>query len=349
MRRELRLVRAAALFLAPALLLAACGDSTGTPQAVAAETAVVVNSTNRSLTVQPLGALQGRTVGLGSQGSPVSVATRGNFAVVPMGSYPYAAVVELFTGAVGFVKLPDGSGATGAAFLNDSIAVVANSNLNTVSPVNIRRLTAGAPIAVGGFPQSVVAEAGRLYVINAELVDFAPAKHGTVTVLDGSLNKVGTVQLSGDNPAAGAFLDGKLYVVDSGSYGAGDGAISVVDPVALTEAKQVAGFGNFPGAVAAGADKRVYVGVYGTGIVVWNPATGTFVNDVAHPLLPAGSPVTSAVGFDSQGRLYSLNPGECKDPGKLFRLTAGGASAQEFTTGVCPFALAFTGVTPLPD
>jgi hypothetical protein len=340
----------AALALVPALALAACKDGMGPNTTTPGqETAVVVNSVNRSLTVQPLNVLQGTTIGLGSQGSPVSIATRGNAAVVPMGTYPFAALVDLFTGSVAFAKLPDNSGATGAAFLNDSIAIVANSNRNTVSPVNVLRGTVGAEVAVGTYPQAVVAQGGRVYVINAELVNFSPARHGTVTVLDAALNRVGTVDLGADNPAAGVFLDGKLYVVNSGNYGAnggaGDGSLSVVDPVTLKETKLVAGFGNFPGAIAASADKRLYVGVYGTGILVWNPSTSAFEKDAAHPLLPNGSPVTSGIGFDSSGRLYSLDPGACSDPGHLLLVSPAGALEKDFATGVCPFALAFTRVS----
>jgi hypothetical protein len=345
MRTDFRSRALAALALLPALALAACDSSTGPTTEAGQETAVVVNSVNRSLTVQPLGAFQGRTVGLGSQGSPVSIAVRRNLAVVPMGTYPFAALVELSTGEVRYAALPENSGATGAAFLNDSIAIVANSNRNTVSPVNVYRGTVGPEVAVGHFPQAVVAQDGRVYVINAELVDFASVGHGTVTVLDGALNRVGTVGLGGDNSAAGAFLDGKLYVVNSGSYGADDGSLSVVDPATLTETKRVAGFGNFPGAVAAGPDRRLYVGVYGTGIVVWNPSgAGTFDHDAAHPLLAGGSSVVSALGFDSGGRLHSVDPGACKDPGHLVRLNSAGAVQQDYATGVCPFALAFTGI-----
>src|SRR4051812_19736054 len=123
-----RLLRLATLALAPAAL-AAC-DNPNTPGGRATRLEVVVNSVDNSLTLIPVdsAAPTVRMVGLGSvSASPVTVAARKRFAVVPEGIYPFAAVVDLRAGTVaGSVALPANSGATGAAFLNDSIAIVGN-------------------------------------------------------------------------------------------------------------------------------------------------------------------------------------------------------------------------------
>ena len=180
--RYRRLARFALFALAPAAL-AAC-DNPNSPHGNPTRLAVIVNSVDNSLTLTDVddNGTSLRTVGLGSvSASPVSVAARKGFAVVPEGIYPFATVVDLQTATVArSVALPANSGATGVAFLNDSIAIVGNSNRNTVSPVNVVRGTVGAEVAVGVYPQAVVAGTdGRLFVINGNLVNFsspAPAR-----------------------------------------------------------------------------------------------------------------------------------------------------------------------------
>jgi hypothetical protein len=336
----------AALALAPTLALAAC-DAPGTdPTRVTYQAAVVVNSVGRSLTVIPTDNVgQVTTIPLGASGSPVSLAVRGSSAVVPMGTYPFAAVANVATGATAFAALPANSGATGAAFANDSIAVVANSDRNTVSPVNVNTRVVGAEIPVGVYPQAVVSTAERVFVINANLVNFAPAGHGSVTVLNSSLTPVGTVQLTGDNPAAGVVIGDKLYVLNSGHFGKADGTLSVVDIPTLKETKLATGFGEFPGSLAPAADGRLFVGVYGSGILVYNPSSGNFDRGPANPLVPTGSKTFSALAVDQLGRLYSADPGECSAPGKLFRVTSETEINQTVPTGVCPFAVAIARIT----
>lgn len=336
-------LRGAAVLVA-ASVLAACEDSTSS-NGGRGEAAVVVNSTNRSLTVVPLDSVAGKyTVGLGAQGSPVSIAVRGETAVVPMGTYPFAKVVNLSTGAtVWTVALPEGSGATGAAFLNDSIALVANSGLNSVTPVNVLRGTTKPAIPTGAFPQAVVVTGGRAYIVNAELENFVPARSGTLTVINGDLTVGGTITLTGFNPATAVARGSRLYVIHSGSFGANDGSMSVVDLTTQDEVDHIPGFGDFPGALAA-EDDRLYVTNYGVGILVYDLGDEAFVHGPASPLVPTGFPPVSGLGFDSRGRLWALNPGFCDGPGKVAQVTTAGAVVTEAETGVCPFAIAFARV-----
>ncbi|HEV7590614.1 MAG TPA: hypothetical protein VGO40_21070 [Longimicrobium sp.] len=340
-----RLLRLALLALAPSAL-AAC-DNPNTPRGASTRIAVVVNSVDNSLTLIPVDSAtpQVRSVGLGSvSASPVTVAARKGIAVVPEGIYPFAMLVDLRLGVVAPVALPANSGATGVAFLNDSIAIVGNSNRNTVTPVNVVRATAGAEVAVGVYPQAVVEGTdGRVFVLNGNLVNFAPAGPGTVTVIDAAGHGAGTVQLSGINPAAGVVLGGKLYVINSGTFGGNNSSLSVVNLATLAEERVVGGFGAFPGAIAAGPDGNVYVGVYGSGIVVWNPTTLTFVRSIGNPVVPGGAPPVSSLGFDSAGRLHTTNPGDCSSAGKEYRLVAL-AVDRTAATGICPFAITFAEV-----
>ncbi|HYH78393.1 MAG TPA: hypothetical protein VEX86_01305 [Longimicrobium sp.] len=341
-----RLALLAALALLPAAL-AACSDdpviSGGTPTRLE----VIVNSISNSVTLVSADSVNPtpRTISLGAQGTPVNAAARGAFAVVPLGIYPFASVLDLRTATVAHtVALPANSGATGAAFLNDSIAFVGNSARNSVTPVNVRRGTAGAEVAVGTFPQALVEGNGAVYVLNANLVNFAPAGPGSVSVIGPTGTVTATIPLTGINPAAGVAVGIRLVVINSGRFGQNDGTLSIVNLVTGVEEINVPGFGEFPGSVAVGPDGLIYVGVYGKGILVWNPNNGQFVRGLANPLVPGGSPPVSALAFDYAGRLHTLNPGDCgpNTPGKEFGLTGTYTSVERtITTGICPFSISF--------
>lgn len=343
--RSLSRMAARVALLAPLALTGCDLGPTEPDRPSGVEAAVVINSRERSLTVIPVeNPAAPFTIGVSAEGSPVSVDARGKTAVVPLGTFPFAAVVDLQARAVTHtVALPEGSGATGVAFLNDSIALVANPRLNSVTPINVRRGTAGTAIPVGVYPSKIVVVDGRAFVLNGELDKFVPVRPGTITVIDQSLKTVGTVQLTGLNPGgAAAGRDGRLYVINSGRFGSNNGSLSVVDTRTLREVGHHTGFGNFPGSVAVDRNDRVVVGVYGTGILSWNPGTQAFVRGSDNPLKPGGIPPVAAVGFDSQGRMLALNPGSCRDPGVAYRVTAEGQVEREIPVGICPFGLAFT-------
>lgn len=334
------------LFIA-GVALAACGDDLTEPgQPEGTELGIVLNSTDRSLTVFPVDSPSAAsTIGLSADGTPVSVAARDRWAVVPLGTYPYAAVVDLEQGEVAHtVPLPEGSGATGVAFASDTIAVVGNPARGTVTPVNVLRGTAGDEIDVGVWPQSVAAGDGLVYVINANLDNFSPAGPGSVSVLQASsLDPVGSVTLSGRNsgpavPAPG----GQLYVLNSGSFGAGDGSLSVVDATGLVELSHHDGFGDLPGALALRGDGMLFIGAYAYGVAVWDPAAGEFVRSPDDAVQLGDSPAVSALAFDSGGRLYVAKPGDCESPGGVLRVDGEFDVEHRIETGACPFDIAFT-------
>jgi hypothetical protein len=337
------------LTLAALTFTAACDADPVEPRIVE-RLAITVNSTVNSLSLVPQDgdAAVVRTVGLGAQGSPVGVSARGDRAIVPLGIYPFAAVVDLRSGTlVHTVALPDGSGATGSAFLNDSIALVANPGRNSVSPVNVARGTAGPEIAVGVYPHAIVSDGARIYVINANLVSWAPAGPGSVTVLDASLALVGTIQLSGINPAGAEIRAGRLYVLHSGEWGADNGSLSVVDLQAGAEIHHHTGFGDYPSSLAIASSGRIHVGLYGIGIVVWNPTTAAFERGLGDALQPGGSGTVSGIGFDGAGRLHTVDPGSCMapGPGAMHRLAADGRVERSVPTGTCSFGIAFAEIT----
>jgi len=330
----------------------ACGDDPtgpGTPSGV--ETAVVLNSIDLSITVFPVDSPQiTTTLGLAQAGSPVSMAARDGRVVVPLGFLSAAAVADLGSGDVATLPLPDNSGATGVTFLNDSIAYIANPNLNTVTPVNVFQMSSGTQIEVGGFPQGVAAAADRVFVLNAELDQtFRPARAGGVSVIDPATNTViATIILTGYNPSAASFgPDGLLYVINSGTFGQGDGSLSVVDPTMLEEVAHHAGFGEFPGDIAFDQAGSAYVSSFAYGIAVWDPAADSFINSPADPLIVEGNAISSGLGFDSGDRLYTLIPGDCVAPSVAYRVSNG--AAHQIGVGVCPIDISFTRVEPSCD
>jgi hypothetical protein len=329
-------------------VLAACESDPSTPNdPQASALGAVLGSVDLTLTVFSPDSLDApRTIGLGAAGSPVGFAVRDGIAAVPMGVVSAVAIVDLASASVlRTVALPAGSGATGIDFVNDSIALVANPNLNSVSPVNVRTGTAGEPIPVGVFPQSVRTVGDRVLVANANLVDFAPDGPGSVTVFDAErLTVSGTIPLSGLNPGAMEVgPGGRVFVLHSGRFGSADGSLSVVDPSGLREDAHHMGFGEFPGAIAVGDDGDVYVSSFMYGIAIFDPAVGAFVRPPDDALVVNGTPSTSGLGFDDQGRLYALEP-QCQGPASSYRLTPTFEIEASVAVGICPIAIAFTRI-----
>src|SRR5690348_1828085 len=123
-------------FLLP-FALAACAATEPLPPAPE-EVLVVVNSTARSLTVAPTGAPNTAvTIPLGASSDvPAGLAARGGVALVPLGDDDAVAVVDLRAGTVTTTyDLAAGSGATGAAVVDDSIGYVALPKLNKVTRI----------------------------------------------------------------------------------------------------------------------------------------------------------------------------------------------------------------------
>ncbi|HZD06482.1 MAG TPA: hypothetical protein VE173_16335 [Longimicrobiales bacterium] len=343
-----RVAGSLAVAAALALALGGCEDGTG-PAAPRADTlGVVLNSVDLSLTLFDAASPTSSapvTVGLAPDGSPVSLAVRGSLAAVPLGTVPAVAVVDLETASLlRTISLPEGSGATGVAFLDDSTTVVANPGRNTVSPVDLRDGTVGAEVPVGGYPQGVVVAGERVVVVNGELgPDFQPAGPGTLTVLDrATLAMEGSVTLSGENPGSAVVAPGgRLYVVLSGTFGAGDGSLSVVDLGLLEETAHHPGFGEFPFAAALGPAGRLYVASFAYGVAVWDPASETFVRSPDDAVTPGGIPSVSGLAFDPRGRLHALRP-DCQAPGAVLRLSDRFTVDAMVPVGTCPIAIGFT-------
>ncbi len=324
----------------------ACSDSSGPELPTFQDVGVVLNSVDVSLTVFGVDSSEPPlTIGLAPDGSPVSMAVRGSVVAVPLGFVPAVAIVDLETAAVTrTIALPEGSGATGVAFLDDERLLVANPGLGSVSLVNVADGTVADPIPVGTFPQGVIVHEGRVLVLNGELgPDFLPAGPGTITVLDAAnLEVVATVTLSGENPSGAAVgPDGLVYVVNAGRFFGNNGSVSAVSAGVPSEVTHHAGFGDFPGAPAFAASGDLYVPAFSYGVAIWRPGTGQFVRSPENAVEPEGVPSASGLGFDPLGRRYTLRP-DCVDPSAVLRLSADFTVEASVPVGICPIALAFT-------
>ena len=320
------------------------------------EVLLVVNSTEQSLSVVPVenpGA--GIKIPLGpatANATPVGVSAANGIAIVPLGVVSAVAVVDLKLGTVPrIIPLEANSGATGSAVVDDSIAYVANPNLNTVTRVNY--LTGDtASVAVGVYPQGVVFTRGKVFVLNGNLVNFAVAGESWITVIDPTTNAKasGTDSIGLQPPGNAGFadvaaFDGLMYVMSTGGFNPGDlGRLSVVDPVTRVELANFGGFGNAPQAVAAGGD-RLYISSFSEGLMVFDIAKNKVIHGAGD-----GVPImlNAGVAVDSKGRIYALDLGPCSGgiAGKAHVLDASLNEKNTITLGECPSGALVTFVPP---
>jgi hypothetical protein len=296
--------------------LAIVGVGCADPQAplpAPSEVVLVVNSIESSLSVIPIHATSTTyTIPLGgTTPTPVGVSALGGYAIVPMGLDHAVTVVDLSTGTIArVIPLAAGSFATGSAIVDDSIAYVANPGLNTVTRINY--LTGDtASVGVGVYPQAVVATRGKVFVINGNLVNYAVAGPGWITVIDPVTNAhaVGIDSIPLPPPGNPQFAavggDGRLYVMNSGDY-TDEGRLSIVDPVARVELANFGGFGIAPGDIASDGGQRLYVSSFTEGLMLFDTEKRTVVRGAGD-----GVPVAdnSGVAVDSDGRVYAISAG----------------------------------------
>lgn len=330
-----------------------CAD-TNAPLPDPEEVLLAVNSTANTLSIVPVEApTSAVAVPLGgTTPTPTGVSARQGVAIVPLGLDNAVAVVDLRSATVmRTIPLPENSGATGSAIVDDSIAYVGNPNINSVSRINY--LTgATSEVPAGVYPSGLVFTRGKLFVINANLDEtFSPAGPSWLTVIDPAINAeapgIDSIALTGDGNASYAAVgsDGLLYVMSTGDYFSGEGRLSVVDPLARTEVASFAGFGTGPGNVAADADARIFVSSYSQGVMEFNLDSNKVVRGAGH-----GVPIESnaTVAVDSKGRVYGIETGPCSG-GQVGTAHVLDADLEETATiplGECPVGSAVVQIPP---
>jgi len=335
-------------------LLVGCAD-TNAPLPDPEEVLLAVNSTANTLSIVPV-EHPGDAVQVplgGTTPTPVGVSARGGVAVVPLGLDNAVAVVDLRDAQVmRLVPLPANSGATGSAMVDDSIAYVANPNLNSITRINYLAGTTGPDIPVGRYPQGMIFTRGKLFVLNGNLDStFSPAGPSWLTVIDPATNAladgVDSIPLTGDGNAGFADVggDGLLYVMNTGSFFEGEGRLSSVDPVDRSEVASFSGFGTGPGNVASDGGSRIFVSSFAEGLMEFNTDSNKVIigADEGIPI-----PSNSAVAVDSHGRVYGIESGPCRggQRGKAHVLDANLKEVRTITLGECPSGVAMVKIPP---
>lgn len=326
------------LSIVAALFTAGCAD-TNAPAPEPTEALLAVNSTANTLSIVPVddpGSAVQVPLG-GTTPTPVGVSAFGRTAIVPLGLDNAVAVVDLVTATVTrTIPLPDNSGATGSAIVDDSIAFVANPNLNSVSRINYLTGTT-TEHDVGIYPQGIVYARGRVFVLNGNLENFAPAGPSAITVLDVNGVRLDSVPLTGPGNAGFGVVggDGLLYVMSTGSFFEGEGRLSTVDPVGAEEIASFAGFGTGPGNVASDGGSKIYISSFAEGLMEFDTDANQVVRGTGNG---APIPSNSAVAVDSKGRIYAIESGPCQggQPGKAHVLDSLLVEKSVITLGECP-------------
>ena len=337
----IRVLTSAALLVA----VSACDDDPTRPgERDPREHAAVVNSVSATVSIFPVEETDSVvTVALEPLSTPTTIAVRGDIGLVPLGLFPAVAVIDLAAGVViDEIPLPSGSGATGVAIFDDSLAFVANPMLNTVTPVRYRDGETLADIPVGTYPTALLALGDRVFVIEANLAGFSPAGPSTVSVIDaGSLEVVADFVLSGKNAAEGATDGERLFVVNAGNFDSANAVVSRVDLPTAAESDAYAGFGSFASEIEVALNGTVLVSSPMYGMAQFDAEFETFLIEPGDGF-GAGNANVLGFGLDASQRLWVIDAGDCASPGRIVRLSgANGLIIDDAAVEVCPEAIDF--------
>jgi DNA-binding beta-propeller fold protein YncE len=330
-------------------LLAGCASTTA-PTAPPAETLLVVNGGDNTLSLIPIDTSKvTRLVPFGPLAAPAqAVAARGNIALVAGGDADVLVVIDLRLGVVRqTIQLEAGSRPVGVTFVSETAAYVMNAGRDVATRVDFETGDT-ASVVVGRFPRSGALARGRLFVVNGNLAPcptgLCPAGPSWLTVVDPLQNQRAGSPDSIPLPATGDARsitiggDGLLYVVSAGDPAAETlGRLTIVDPVRREEVGSFGGFGPVPGSLASDGVERLYVSSVEDGLMEFNTRTRRVVRGAGSGVL-IGENV--AVAVDSHGRVYAIEapgcPGTTRGRLRVFRPDL--TEARNLLLGVCPTA-----------
>lgn len=330
--------------------LCACAETAAPPPAPD-EVIVVLNTTGATLSLIPVSApAQVSTIPLGAADvQPFSVATRGGTAVVPLQGRDALAVVDLRAGQlINTIALQPGSGVSGAAMVDDSVAYVSNSGLNSITRVDLATSDT-ASLTVGNTPQQMVFTRGRLLVLNANLDSLGkPGGESWISVVDPAASERGAVIDSipligpGNAQFSAVASDGLLYVIQGGDPSIDEARLSVVDPVRRQELASFGGFGFGPGDLTADRNDRLLISSRTEGLMEFDTAERVVVRGEGDGIPVPGN---TGVAVDSQGRIYALEAG-CSDNGSVHILRPDFSEIRLVAVGQCATQILLARVPP---
>jgi len=328
-------------YLTLAIIATACSDALE-EDTTAGQVIVVLNAADLSLSLVDATSFRVTTLPLSGAGTPTTLGARERTVLVPLGSADAVEVVDL-AGGQGTTALATGSGATGAAVADDSLAWVANPGLGTATLLNHRSGDTVRSVAAGVFPHAVAVVGSGVFVVNANLVGGAPAGPSWITATTGAGGGGDSLGLTGTR--AGSVVqgaDGLLYVVSAGDAGAANGRVSVVDPATKRELVVINGLGESPGAAVYHPSGRLLVASLTEGILEINTSTRSITRGPGSGIKPTGDGV-AALALDPRGRVYAVASRGCVGtPGVVHVLSAPPDYdvMRTVTVGNCPVAAA---------
>lgn len=342
--------------LAAALSTGCAATTPSDPQAE--ETLLVLNSGDATLTVLSISEPgTGRVITMGNiGGTPLALAARGSSGLVTSGAGSTVAVINLSDeGSVLVYALPAGAGAAGAAFVNDTLAYVANPFNDRATRLNLKTGDT-VSVAAGRTPSAVVVTRGRVFVANANLEPLCagplPCVLGPswLTVIDPERNIVlDSIPLPGPGNANAMLVgpDGLIYVMNAGPGGEEPGRLSIVDPVLRQEVGSFSGFGALPGRLASDGRERLFIVSPTQGLMEFNIRTRRVVRGEG-----AGIPLANgmAAAVDAGAQIYAVESGPCTVGGmgrvRIFRPDL--TEARVVPSGTCSSDAAIVNLPPPP-
>ncbi len=289
-----------ALLAALALGLAGCGDDSGTGpdtgrflDGTAGDPGIaltIASSSNSLLLLQTGAPSERREIPLGASSAvtPTSFSARGSRALIPLGNAASVALVDLEGLRIErFFTFPSGN-ATGSAWVDDATAIACNQTDDFCGRISVDQTDPAIEetVEVTDFPTGVVTAGSRIFVISSNLDDnFQQIGDGVVTEIDPATLQVVRTFTVGPNPQFGAVgPDGRLYVTNSGDFGAENGSLSIIDLETNAVESTVDGFGDFPGPISIDQQGRAFISGFGVGTLVWDTGTRTFLRGLSDPV-----------------------------------------------------------------
>ncbi len=318
---------------------AACSDALE-QDTTAGQVIVVLNSADLTLSLVDATNFQVATTPLSAGGTPTTLGARESVVLVPLGAADAVRVLDL-AGGGRTTGLAAGSGATGAAVADDSLAWVANTGLGTATLLDYRTSDTVRSVTAGVSPQAVTVVGADVFIVNSNLAGGRPAGPSWITATTAAGGSGDSIALTGTNArfvVGGA--DGLLYVVSAGDSGAANGRVSVVDPATRRELVVINGLGESPGSAVYHPSGRLLVASLTEGIIEINASTRSITRGPGNGIKPAGDGV-AVLALDPRGRVYAVASRGCVGaPGVVHVLSAPPDYdvLRTVTVGNCPMA-----------